>query len=95
MIEFFELFSSAELGIPLGVAVLAIIGLIYVYKDGKIERRERQAVMDKQNAEWLKLYAENIEEIKYMRAESGKTRQVIGELKGLLKTMYEVLKQKI
>jgi len=94
VIEFFELFSAAELGIPMGVAVLAIIGLVYVYRDAKIERKERQNVMDRQNSQWLNLYAENIEEIKKMREESANTRQVIGELKGLIKIMYEVFKER-
>jgi cbb3-type cytochrome oxidase subunit 3 len=83
-----ELLSGHTL--PIGVALLAIIGLIYVYNDSKKERFERQKVMDLQNAQWLELYKENLEETAELRKEMGKTREVISELKGVIQSLYDM-----
>lgn len=76
--------------LPIGVAVLAIAGLVFVYNDSKKERKERQAVMDYQNEQWLELYKENLEETAELRKEMSKTREVISELKGVIQSLYDM-----
>ena len=76
--------------LPIAVAVLALLGLVYVYNDSKAERRDRQKVMDHQNEQWLELYKENLEETAELRKEMGKTREVISELKGVIQSLYDM-----
>ena len=83
-----DLLQGASL--PIGVAVLAILGLIYVYNDSKQERKARQEVMDQQNEQWLELYKDNLEETAELRQEMSKTREVISELKGVIQSLYDM-----
>ena len=90
MVEFFELFSSVKMGIPIAVSIISMSALVYVYNDSKKERIERQQVMDRQNAQWLELYKENLNETAQIREEMGKTREVISELKGVIQSLYDM-----
>ena len=78
------------MGIPIAVSIISMSALVYVYNDSKKERIERQQVMDRQNAQWLELYKENLNETAQIREEMGKTREVISELKGVIQSLYDM-----
>jgi len=92
--------------IPIITAIAATVALIWIYRDSraeratllddaKKEREERQRVMDKMNAQWLALYKESLEETAELRKEMSKTRDVITELKGVIKGLYDQGLQKL
>ena len=88
--ELYEFLTRMEIGLPITIALFAVAGLIYVYNDGKKERRERQLIMDKQNAQWLGLYKENLKETSATREEMGKLRVVVAELQGVIRSIYDL-----
>ena len=78
----------------IAIAILALMGIVYIYRDAKTERSTRQEIMDKQNAQWLNLYKENLSETSKVREELGKTREVISELKGVIGNLNELVLKK-
>lgn len=78
----------------IAIAILALMGIVYIYRDAKTERSTRQEIMDKQNAQWLNLYKENLSETSKVREEMGKTREVISELKGVIGNLNELVLKK-
>lgn len=93
--EFFLELLKGGVAPGIVIAILAILGIIYIYRDGRTERVARQLVMDKQNAQWLNLYKENLEETSKVREEMGKTREVISELKGVISSLNEIVLKKL
>lgn len=88
--ELYEFLTRMEVGLPIMIALFTTVALVYVYRDAKLERIDRQNVMDRQNEQWLGLYKENLEETAKTREEMSKTREVISELKGVIQALYNM-----
>lgn len=68
--------------------VFAISAVIYVYKDGKKERKDRQKIMDEQNDKWSFMYKENIDK-------NSDIKVALTELKGVIKNVYDLSMNKL
>lgn len=86
----YELFNLQQYGLIGGIAILAIFGLIYVYRDGKKERKERQVITDGHNNRWLRLYEKSVDETSKLRKEMSGTREVMAGLKGVIENIYKL-----